>query len=220
MAAVPVPAARPILRGWIHAAAVPLALVAAWWLWRATEASALGTRVSVMVFAVGLVGLYGTSALYHVPRWDDRRRWLLSRADVAMIQIFIAASFTPFAWHALDGLWRTGSLVAAWTIGLVGAVVAASPISGPRWLVAGAYLAFGWSAAVPVWKIAERLPWPGVALIIVAGVLYSVGAVVYARKRPDPWPHRFGFHEVFHVLVVLAGAVQFVAIVRYTLPLG
>jgi len=221
-------AARPRFRGWVHAGAVPLAAAGAVRLWDATAGADSGARASVMVFAVSLVLLFGVSALYHVPRWDARRRWLLSRADVAMIQIFIAASFTPLAWHALDGVWRTGSLVAAWSIGLVaawsiglvGAVVAASPITGPRWLVSGAYLAFGWSALVPIWKIAQTLPWPGVVLIGVAGGLYTVGACVYATKRPDPWPHRFGFHEVFHTLVVLAGAIQFVALARYVLPLA
>lgn len=210
---------RPRLRGWVHAAAVLPALAATWLLWHAAAPEA-SRRASVLVFGAGLVALYAASSLYHVPRWRERAHRVLSRLDASMIQLFIAASFTPFAVHALDGRWRSVSLAVAWTIAVGGVAIVVSPLRGPRWLVGGAYLAFGWLGAVPVVKLFTVLAWPGSLLVAVGGVLYTVGAVVYVRRRPDPWPRWFGYHEVFHVLVVAAGAAHYLAVWRYVLPLG
>jgi hemolysin III len=212
------PPTRPRLRGWVHAAAVPVAAGAAFVL---VEAASPGPpRLSVAVFGLGLVGLYFTSGLYHLPTWPAHvRRWL-ARMDVAMIQLFIAATFTPVAVHALSGVWRTWSLVIAWTVAVVGAVVAASPLKGPRWLTVAAYASFGSLAAVPLLRVVEALSPAGVGLLALGGVIYIVGGVVYARQGPNPWPRWFGFHEVFHVLVVIAGAMHVLAIWRYALPLA
>jgi hemolysin III len=208
---------RPRLRGWIHAAAAPAAVLVAMMLWRAAAPGL--PRLSVAVFGAGLVGLYATSGLYHVPRWPARVRHWLSRLDVAMIQLFIAASFTPVAVHALSGLWRAWSLALVWGIGLVGAVVAASPLKGPRWLSVVGYTSFATLALIPLVRIIGVLPSTGLLLILGSGLLYVLGGIVYARRRPDPWPHWFGFHEIFHVLVVAGGATHVVALWEYTLPL-
>jgi hemolysin III len=209
---------RPRLRGWIHTAAVPAAVVVAALLWRAASPGL--PRISVAVFGLGLIALYATSGLYHVPPWPAHvRRWLAS-ADVAMIQLFIAASFTPVAVHTLTGTWRTWSLAVAWAIAIIGAGVALSPATGPRWLTVAAYASFGSLAAIPLVRIVDVLPPAGVALIVASGLIYILGGVVYARQGPNPWPRWFGFHEVFHVLVVVAGAAHVVAVWRYALPLA
>jgi hemolysin III len=209
---------RPRLRGWIHSAAVPAAVVVAVLLWRAASPGL--PRISVAVFGTGLIALYATSGLYHLPPWPAHvRRWL-ARVDVAMIQLFIAASFTPVAVHTLTGPWRTWSLAVAWAIAVVGAAVAVSPATGPRWLTVAAYTSFGSLAAIPLVRIVEVLPPAGVALIVASGVIYILGGVVYARQGPNPWPRWFGFHEVFHSMVVLAGAAHVVAVWRYALPLA
>ena len=210
---------RPRLRGVVHAAAAPLALVGTWALWRASAPS-VPHRTSALVFGGFLAALFTTSAVYHVPRWTAPVRRALARCDVAMIVLFIAATYTPVAVHALDGAWRTWSLVAAWVIALAGAAVAASPLVAPRWLAVAGYIAFGWLGAVPLLKVAGALPWPGIALLALGGVLYTAGGTIYALRRPDPWPAWFGYHEVFHVLVVAGGATHFVAIWRYALPLA
>lgn len=215
---VPVPRSRPRLRGWLHGVASPAAAITAVLLWHAASPGL--PRLSVAVFGVGLVALYLTSSVYHLPDWPAHVRRRLGRADVAMIQLFIAASFTPFAVHTLSGTWRTWSLAAAWTIAVVGAVVAASPARGPRWLSFAAYASFGSLAAIPLLRVAERLSSAGVALVVVGGLLYLVGGTIYARRGPNPWPEWFGFHEVFHALVVLASGLHVVAIWRYALPLG
>jgi hemolysin III len=209
---------RPRLRGWIHGAAVPVAVLVAVLLWR--TASPGLARTSVAVFGIGLIGLFGVSSVYHVPRWPVRVKAWLARVDVAMIQLFIAATFTPVAVHTLSGAWRTWSLAVAWAIAGVGAIVAASPLTGPRWLTVAAYASFGSLAAIPLLRIVDVLPPTGVALIVLGGLVYILGGVVYARQGPDPWPAWFGFHEVFHVLVVAGGALHVAAIWRYALPLA
>ncbi len=212
------PVVRPRMRGWIHSAAAPVAAIVAIELFRAAAPGL--PRLSVAVFGVALIGLFTTSGLYHAPSWPTRVARRLARADVAMIQLFIAATFTPVAVHTLSGAWRTWSLVVAWTVAIIGAVVAASPVTGPRWLTVAAYASFGALGAVPLLRIAEVLPLPGVLLVIVGGTIYLVGGVVYARRRPDPWPRWFGFHEVFHALVVIGGTAHVIAIWRYALPLA
>ncbi len=212
------PVDRPLLRGWLHAAATPLAIVVAILLWRAAAPGL--PRLSVLVFGVALVGLFATSGAYHVPNWPARVRHWLSRADVAMIQLFIAASFTPFAVHALSGAWRLWSLVIAWSIAVIGAIVAASPIKAARWLGVLGYTAFASLAVVPLLRIARVVPPTGIALIAASSLLYFVGGIIYARRHPDPWPRTFGFHEVFHLLVVAAGATHVVAVWEFALPLG
>lgn len=211
--------ARPRLRGWSHAAATPFAAAAGWLLWRSVG-NGVAQRISVVVFAICLVGLFGVSSLYHVPDWDARVRNVLRRFDVAMIMLFIAGSFTPIGVHALNGTWRTWSLVLGWIIAIVGAAVAASPIRGPRWLTAAGYLAFGWLGVIPLARIMTALPWQGVGLIALGGACYTVGAVIYARRSPDPWPRWFGYHEVFHLLVLAGGTAHYLAVWRYVLPMG
>ena len=209
---------RPRLRGWIHATATPIAAVVGVMLWRAAAPGL--PRVSTAVFGIFLVLLYATSGLYHLPRWPARVRWLLSRADVAMIQLFMAASFTPLAVHTMSGAWRTWSLGIAWTLGIGGAVIAASPLRGPRWLSVSAYIAFGSLAVIPLPRIVHTLPLEGIGLVLLSAGLYLTGAVVYLRRRPDPWPAWFGFHELFHVLVVAAGGIYVTAVWAYALPLA
>ena len=208
---------RPRLRGWSHAAATPLAVIAAVLLWQ--HASGPG-RWSEAVFGIALIGLFGISGLYHVPSWDERTRYLLSRFDVAMIVLFIAGSFTPIAVHVLHGAWRVWSLTIGWSVAGVGAVIAASPIRGPRWLAPLAYVGLGWLGVPAMLKAMAALPLAASALIVVGALAYMVGAFVYARRLPDPWPHWFGFHEVFHLLVILGSAAHFVAIWRYVVPTG
>lgn len=211
-------APKPRLRGWLHAAAAPVALAGTVVLWRSSAAGA--GRLSALIFGLALVGLYTTSATYHVPPWSARVKELLGRCDGAMIQITIVGTFTPIAFHALDGAWRTWSLVIGWAVALAAVAVVASPYRGPRWLNTASYIAVGWLTVVPLVKIVTALPWEGSGLIILGGVLYTIGAVVYGTRRPNPFPRWFGFHEIFHIFVVAASCAHYVAIWRYVLPIG
>jgi hemolysin III len=145
-----------------------------------------------------------------------------------MIQLFIMATFTPIAFHTLSGSWRTWSLIIAWLVGIVGAVLVAAPLPafrwlpGPRnasrWVPALGYLMVGWLLVVPLTKIIDALPWEGSALIVLGGVLYTIGAFIYAKRWPDPFPRWFGFHEIFHLLVIVGSTAHYVAVWRYVLP--
>lgn len=198
---------------------VPAAIVAGVEVVR-SAGTALPTRLSVTVFAASLVGLYAVSSLYHVPNWSARTRRILSRCDLVMIKIFIAGTFTPVAIHALEGAWRTWSVAIAWAIVAIGAVIVISPLTGPRWLTAASYVAIGWLAAIPFAHVIGALDWQAVGLIALGGVLYMTGAVIYARRWPDPWPHLFGYHEVFHLFVVAGATAHYLAIWRYIIPLA
>jgi len=209
---------RPRLRGWLHAVAVPVAWTGAVTLWRSATHLDTSGRMAAMIFGASLVGLYSVSSLYHVPSWNARARRILSRCDGAMIQIMIAGTFTPIAFYTLNGAWRAGSLVAAWLVALVGAVIALSPLEAPRWLGTLGAVSAGWLLVVPLVKIMSVLPWQGNGLIVLGGLLYTVGAIVYATRRPNPIPGWFGFHEVFHVFVVGASTAHYLAIWRYVLP--
>ncbi len=210
---------RPLLRGWLHAVAAPLTLIGGWVLWNAAGDSPT-KRASVVVFCACMTGLYTTSSLYHLGRWTERGRYIWSRLDGAMIQLFIAGSFTPVALHALDGAWRVWSLVVAWIIGIGGALIAASPIKAPRWVSTAGYVGVGWLAVVPLTRVISALPWEGLGLIALGGVLYTTGAIVYARQKPDPFPTWFGYHEIFHLFVVAASVCHYLAVWRYVLPHG
>lgn len=211
-----VPTQRPLLRGWIHAGAIPIAVAGAIAVVTASLRAGLSPWPAA-IFGVCLVGLYATSSTYHLGRWSAKARFILSRCDVAMIQLFIAGTFTPIAAHALSGSWRTWSIAVAWLVAGTGAIITASPLAAPRWLTTLAFVAFGWLSVIPFTRLVSALPWEGSALIVAGGVLYSVGAVVYIRQRPDPFPRWFGFHEIFHLFVVLASVCHWLAIWRYVL---
>ncbi|MGH8910699.1 MAG: PAQR family membrane homeostasis protein TrhA [Egibacteraceae bacterium] len=207
----------PIMRGWLHGLMAPLALVGLGVLWRSVS-DEFFARASVVAFGAPMIGLYSISALYHLPRrWSARARVILARCDGAMIQLFIAGTFTPIAFHALRGHWRLWSLIVAWAVALIGATIAASPIEAPRWLGTLGYMAVGWLTIIPLTKIIDALPWEGSSLIVLGGVLYTIGAIIYARRRPDPLPAWFGYHEVFHLFVVAGSTAHYLAIWRYVL---
>ena len=206
----------PRLRGVSHAAAFLLALGAAMVLLVLAD----GTRatVAVIVYGIGLVALFGGSALYH--RWPGPRRFkpLMRRIDHSTIFVFIAASYTPGALIVVDGPGAWVLLVGGWAGAVAGVVFSLGWIDAPRPLVAGSYLALGWLAIIATPQLVRALDAVPVVLFVAGGVLYSAGAVVYARQRPDPWPRTFGFHEVFHALVILAAAAHYAAIIGWVVP--
>lgn len=201
---------RPLARGLSHAYAFWVALVAAVTL---TALVPGGTaRVGAVVYGIGLCGLFAASGTYHRWRWDPRWRPLLRRIDHSTIFVFIAATYTPVALLAMHGTLRWVILVAVWAGALGGVALSVAWIDAPRALQALCYVLLGWVVVVAMPQLVDALGLAPLLLLALGGVLYSLGAVVYATQRPDPWPTVFGFHEVFHALVVLAAAVQFTAL--------
>ncbi|HET6509634.1 MAG TPA: hemolysin III family protein [Baekduia sp.] len=207
---------RPLLRGMSHAYAFWVALVAAVVL---TAMVPSGTaRVGAAVYGIGLCGLFAASGTYHRWRWDPRWRPLLRRIDHSTIFVFIAASYTPVALLAMHGTLRWVILGAVWAGAVGGVTLSVAWIDAPRALQALLYVALGWTALVAMPQLIDALDVAPLLLLALGGVLYSLGAVVYATQRPDPWPRVFGFHEVFHALVILAAAAQFTALAGWVFP--
>src|SRR3954452_10953756 len=208
----------PRLRGVLHAYAFWIALVAAVALTLA--ASGALARTAAAVYGAGLCALFAASGLYHRWRWDPRWRPMLRRIDHSTIYVFIAASYTPVALLVLSGTVRVVVLASVWGGALAGVALSVAWITAPRVLVAASYLALGWVSIVAMPQLADRLGVAPFALFAAGGVLYSIGAAVYALRRPDPWPRTFGFHEVFHALVVLAAVTHYVAMAGWVIPAG
>ena len=208
----------PRLRGTSHAVAFVLALAAA----SVVIVLAPGGRaaVAVTVYGTGLVALFGASALYH--RWPGpaHLKPLLRRLDHSMIFVFIAASYTPVSLIVLHGALASVILVLAWCGAGAGVALSLGWIEASRWPTAACYLALGWIAVIAIPQLVTRLGLTPLLLVVGAGVLYSLGALVYAVQRPDPWPRTFGFHEIFHALVILAATAYYIALVGWMLPLA
>jgi hemolysin III len=206
------------LRGVVHQWSFFVALIAgaALVVWapagRATAAAA--------IYSVALAGLLGTSALYHRGTWQPRARAWLRRLDHSMIFVLIAGTYTPFALLVLDGTLSTIVLAGVWSGAAAGIVVTLLWIDAPKWITAAAYVGLGWFSLIAVPQITERAGGGALALLALGGVAYTVGAVVYASQRPDPRPATFGYHEIFHVLVVVAAAAHFSAIAAFAVPHG
>ncbi|HEV2784897.1 MAG TPA: hemolysin III family protein [Solirubrobacteraceae bacterium] len=206
----------PVLRGVMHAWAFWFALVAG--LVLLVLAPAADARIAALVYAIGLCALFAGSGLYHRWRWDPRWRPLLRRIDHSTIFVFIAASYTPIALLVLDGPLRVVVLIGVWAGAVAGVAFSVAWIGAPRALTAGTYLALGWFAVITIPQLVDRLPLVPLTLLAAGGVLYTVGALVYAAKRPNPWPRTFGFHEVFHTFVILAAAAHFAAMAGWVIP--
>lgn len=206
----------PRLRGVSHAVAFWLSVVAG--IVVVVLAPTGRATVAVAVYGAGLMALLGGSALYH--RWPGPARFkpMLRRIDHSLIFVFIAASYTSIALVALHGEIAWVILAVAWTGAAAGVAFSLGWIDAPRGLVAGSYVALGWVAVIALPQLLGELRAAPLALLGCEALLYSAGALIYACQRPDPWPRTFGFHEIFHVLVIAAAAAQYIALVLWMLP--
>ena len=205
-----VAALKPRLRGWLHFGAAPLAFVLGLILMVITPTA--GLRAAVAVYVLTTVLLFGVSAAYHLGAGSARVNEFLHKLDHANIYLFIAGSYTPFAAALPSATLRWTILALVWGIALVGLIVRVAWTAAPRWLVTASYLALGWVAIFFLPAFYRDLGATTVALLAIGGVLYSIGGVVYARKKPNPHPEWFGFHELFHAFTIAAYLVQYVAV--------
>jgi hemolysin III len=180
-------------------------------------ASGPSERVAASIFAATLATMFGVSALYHRVVWAPRARRWMRRLDHASIYLLIAGTYTPFALLALDGAWRWTILPIVWGGALVAIVAKVAWVDAPKWLAAVIAVALGWVGVVALPELYEHTGVTGLLLLAFGGVLYTAGAVVYASQRPDPVPAVFGYHELFHALVIAAAACQFAAVALFVL---
>ena len=177
-------------------------------------AQTAAARWSALVYTVGITAMYATSAAYHRGHWSPPVKQRLRRLDHSMILVGIAATYTPIAVAGLDARSARILLGIVWPLAIIGIVVQMLWLHAPRWLVAGLYVAIGWTALAFVPMLWNQLGALTFSLIAGGGMVYSVGALVYATRKPDPIPGVFGFHEVFHALVIAAGLIFYVAVAR------
>jgi hemolysin III len=203
------PLERPKLRGVLHAVAfVASCVVGALFVAVAPAAHALAAAV----FAVSASLMLGTSAAYHRIIWSPSRRLWMRRADHAGVFLLIAGTYTPVAMISLHGAWRTSVLSVVWIGAAVATLAKMCWVRAPKWLSVTIGIALGWVGVVALPQIARSEGLSPLLLLAAGGVVYTAGALVYARRRPDPLPRVFGYHELFHALTIIALACQYVAV--------
>ncbi|MBK9516639.1 MAG: hemolysin III family protein [Anaeromyxobacter sp.] len=208
---------KPLLRGVSHEIAAAFAVAG----WVALLQAAPGPRAlaAAAVYGLALTAQFAVSALYHRPRWGTRARLVMRRLDHAAIFMLIAGTYTPFGLLLPDGAGR-GLLVAVWIGALAGMVLSVAWPLAPKWLMAVLTVGLGWMIVPMLPALHGAIGAGGLWLLGGGGVAYTVGAVVYATRRPDPFPRVFGYHEVFHALVILAAVLHYVAVAGVVGALG
>jgi hemolysin III len=201
------PPQKPLLRGVSHEVAAAFAVAG----WVALVQSAPGPRavLAAAVYGLALTAQFAISALYHRPRWDARARLVMRRLDHAAIFLLIAGTYTPFCLLLPGG---GGLLLAVWAGALAGMVLSVAWPLAPKWLMAALTVGLGWIIVPLLPTLHGAIGARGLWLLGGGGVAYTVGAVVYATRRPDPFPRVFGYHEVFHALVILAAVMHYLAV--------
>src|SRR5437899_6513291 len=207
---------KPRLRGLLHLYAFIAALLALPVLLLVSRTGR--AAFAAMIYGLSLVALFGVSALFHRVTWSHRARRWMGRLDHAMINVLIAGTFTPFGLLVLSGTFATVSLALVWSGALAGILLHVLWIDAPKWLSAVVYVVLGWSGTAALPQLVSHVGWAPTALLALGGALYSAGAAVYALRRPDPAPAVFGYHEVFHSLVVAAAGTHYAVVVLYVLP--
>jgi hemolysin III len=197
---------------WAFVAAVPLGLVLSLY-----PHTTLG-RAGAIAFSASVAAMFGASALYHRVTWQPRARAWLRRLDHAMIYALIAGTYTPFGLLVLRGPWRLTILSIVWSGAAAAILLKVVWVNAPKWVAAVIGISLGWVALPVLPQVVHRIGGGGLALLAAGGVAYTLGAIVYARKRPDPQPSVFGYHEIFHALVVVAVACQYAAVAFFLLP--
>jgi hemolysin III len=202
---------KPLLRGVFHQWAFFAAFAAGIVL--VILAEGFRERFASWVYAAALAGMFGASAVYHRVDWRTpaRRAWA-RRLDHSTIFLFIAGTYTPFALLAFEGAAAAVLLAVVWAGAIFGLAVNLCWIDAPKWAATGSYLVVGWVGVLAAPQLFSSVGVAAAVLVIIGGVLYTGGAVIYALRRPDPFPTVFGYHELFHVLVIAAAAAQFVAV--------
>jgi len=201
------PLAKPLWRGRIHQVAFFVSIPAGVALVLVADGGV--ARVAASVYAISLVALFGASAAYHRGRWTPPTLRRMKRLDHSMIFVLIAGSYTPVALLALDGPWTIVILSIVWTGAATGIVLKLVRIDGFNVLTGALYMVLGWLVVIALPRMIQGMSPAALVLAIVGGVLYTVGAIVFATRHPDPAPTVFGYHEVWHAFMVAAAACHF-----------
>ncbi|MEG9225131.1 PAQR family membrane homeostasis protein TrhA [Aeromicrobium sp. Sec7.5] len=201
---------KPRLRGWLHAAVAPLSFIS--FLVMMVLADDVVVRAGAAVFMVSALLLFSCSAIYHTRTWSEQGRMVWKRIDHANIFLLIAGSYTPFSLLLLSTEHAIVMLSIVWGGAVIGMLFRVFWVGAPRWIYVPLYVALGWAAVLYWGEFVDEASTAVIVLMVVGGALYTLGAVVYGFKWPNPWPRWFGFHEVFHTLTIAAFVVHYIGI--------
>jgi hemolysin III len=210
-------AVKPRLRGWSHAVAA-LGAIAMTALMLAATVHDLPRFLSVLVFGLSLITLYVVSAIYHIGTWQGRRATMLLALDHANIFLLIAGTYTPICVNVLTGWVRPAALIGIWVLAAAGIATSVVTLHVPRWLLTALYLGMGWGSLLLLPSVTQVLPVAATLLLIGGGLLYTIGALIYIFGHPNPLPHLFGFHEIFHLCVIGGSAATAAMIWIWIVP--
>ena len=211
--------ARRPLSGLMHLAAALAAVVGSVVL-IVVGGTSLMKIVALSVYGVSLIFLFGSSSAYHLIKAGPERIARLRKLDHAAIYGLIAGSYTPICAIMFVGFWRWGFLAIIWSLAVLGIIVKMFIIKAPRWLTAGVYVFLGWLSLVAAGEAKRALPAGALIGLGIGGLIYTIGAVIYITQKLDFFPGKFGFHEVWHVFVILAALAHYITIAVYIAPAG
>ncbi|MEX2159549.1 MAG: hemolysin III family protein [Dehalococcoidia bacterium] len=203
---------RPALRGFLHVGALVAAIAGAVWL--LLQADSPAEYVGGAVFATSLILLYMSSTTYHRIAWNTSLRRTAKRVDHAMIFVLIAGTYTPFCLD-VSLAWGIPILAVVWSLAGTGTLLKIAWPESPKWLSVALYVGLGWVGVVAVSEVLAHYAGGPLLMLMIGGALYTAGGIIYAAGRPNPWPRIFGYHEIFHALVVAGSAVHYAAILVY-----
>lgn len=181
--------------------------------------SNISKLVTMTIYGLSMILLYGASSIYHWVQTTPQKELLLKKIDHIAIYFLIAGSYTPVFYYGLEGAWRWAMLISVWSLAVIGMALKIWFIHAPRYVSAGFYVSLGWIALVPFLQLIKHLPLGAIILMAVGGVIYTMGAVIYATKIFDFFPKRFGFHEIFHLFIAAGSIVHFIMILIYIVPM-
>lgn len=180
----------------------------------------LSKLITMTVYGVSMILLYGASSLYHWVRTTPQKELILKRIDHIAIYLLIAGSYTPVFYYGLTGGWRWAMLGVIWSLAFIGMILKIWFIHAPRYVSSAFYVSLGWIALVPFFQLIRNLPMGAIVLMAVGGVAYTLGAIIYATKIFDFFPKRFGFHEIFHLFIGVGSILHFIMMLVYIMPLA
>ncbi|WP_069999558.1 PAQR family membrane homeostasis protein TrhA [Cellulosilyticum sp. I15G10I2] len=202
-----------------HLTGAALSLIGTFFLlvsYKSNTSFSIAAIISILIFGTSLVLLYTTSGIYHLVKTTDTVLLRLKKLDHSMIFILIAGSYTPFCLLSLTGIWKWGIIVTVWTLALVGITLKICWITMPRWLSTFLYIGMGWIALFALKPLYHSLSFGGFFFLALGGIMYTVGGIIYGLKKPNI-SKAFGFHELFHIFVMLGSACHYWAVLRYVL---
>ncbi len=175
----------------------------------------LAKVLSLLIYGLSLIAMFSASATYHLVNKGPGVLGWLRKLDHSAIYLLIAGTYTPICLHFFTGFWSWGVLVVIWGMALTGVIVKLFVINAPRWITAGVYLVMGWLGILGFKEIIATMPAPAIAWLVLGGLLFTAGAVIYVLKKPNPWPGVFGFHEIWHIFIILGCLAHYILIATY-----